>query len=212
MEDFQDCKMDAGEGMIKCPKCNGKKVKRYKGWYSDEILWNLICLKADYSFDELNPSMFLIKIICNQCLGSGIYDWCTNTFVNVNGKFSALEGNLDIYNLTAVSDWPFNSTTHVFIGEFWFSQLVYKKPENLIKICQKRYMGIKLNESVLSMRVRELDNLRDKAVAYNKIIRNCPKDDLNEEVIRNTIARLDLFEFMPDKFAYPGPDDFPADK
>ncbi|MFC1577620.1 hypothetical protein ACFL36_01280 [Thermodesulfobacteriota bacterium] len=191
----------------KCPKCNGQGMKRYRFWLSDLILRNLIYLKAGYPLEALEWSTFVLKIRCPLCDGDGIFDWIKNaTKGHINKKFSKLEGNIDIYWLKAVATWPINSSTHTWI--LVRDTNIYKNSENIIKCSQKRYRGIKLDESVLTMRVRHLELLGNKIEAFYSIVAKLPKKQITKGRVIKEMSSLGLSEFLPDKFAYPGPDDF----
>jgi len=195
-------------GIQKCPKCNGQGVKRYKFWMSDSILRNLIYLKAAYPIEELEWSMILLKIRCPLCDGDGIFDWVKKTTKgHINKKkFKKLNGNMDIYWFMSAGIWPVNSVTHTHydVRDIY----LYKNLENIIQCSQKRYRGIKLNNSVLSMRVRHLEALCNKIDSFYNIVSKLPKKQITKGRIIKEMNLLGLSEFLPDKFVYPGNDDF----
>jgi hypothetical protein len=177
---------------------------------SDTIIRNLIYLKAGYPIEKLAWSMYLLQIRCPLCDGDGIFDW-----IDAPGRghlkrsFNKLEGNMDIYWIKAVPTWHSNITTHT---DFLLKDNnLYKNPANIIKCSQRRYRGIKLNESVLSMRVHHLENLENKIDAFYKRITAMRSNQINRGRIVKEMSSLGLSEFLPDKFAYPGPDDLPVE-
>ena len=196
-------------GIQKCPKCQGQGVKRYKGWSTRFILWNFIRLKAGYPLQELDYSMFLLKIRCPLCGGDGIFDWIKkSTNGHIKRSFASLEGNMDLYQAKAVRNWPLPSSTHNI--HFVSDCKMYNHLDKLIECSQKHYIGIKLNKSVLSMGVRHLEKLCNQMDQFRYIVINLPESEITEERFKEEFVSQGLSKFMPDKFAHPGPDDFPV--
>jgi hypothetical protein len=81
--------------------------------------------------------------------------------------------------------------------------------DKIVELSQERYMGIKLNAKVLAMNPDELGDLYDSVVEYQGYLMALPKREITRNRIRAEITKRGLADFMPDKFAYPGPDDFP---
>ena len=193
--------------METCPKCNGQGKLRHKFWVSGVILHNLILLKANYPLDYLLSSMFVLKIKCPLCDGDGIFDWIKKaTKGHVNRKSKKLIGNMDIYFLKAVESWPPNSTTHT-----WYlcnDNNLYKNLKNILKCSQISYRGIKLNESILKMRVKHLEDLSKKISSFYDTVNSLSKNQITRSRIIKEMSLLGLSEFLPDQFAYPDLDDF----
>jgi hypothetical protein len=72
-----------------------------------------------------------------------------------------------------------------------------------------RHTGIKLNPTVLAFSPDELLDLSKSIVEYDCHLTSLPKQEVTEEVINGELTRRGLGDFMPDKFAIPGPDDYP---
>ena len=152
--------------------------------------------------------MFLVKIRCPLCGGDGIFDWIKKaTNGHIKRSFASLDGNMDLYQAKAVRNWPLQSSTHKI--HFVRDCKMYNHLEKLIECSQERYIGIKLNKSVLSMRVRHLEKLCNQMDQFRNIVTELPESEITEERFKEEFESQGLSEFMPDKFAHPSPDDFP---
>ena len=58
----------------------------------------------------------------------------------------------------------------------------------------------------------ELFALEAKLVRYKVDLDTLPTQEITEDRIREILKHRGLEDFMPDKFAYPGPDDFPSSR
>ena len=190
-----------------CPKCNGKGIMRYKTWESRRVLMGLPALKTDK--ERATGHMWIIRITCPGCDGSGKIDWArTATRGSILDRpFAALEGNMDIYFLRAVESWPRNCQTH----KFRIVRVDYlpEDAEKIVELSQTRYTGIKLNPMVLTLSSDELGELYNLVVEYQGFLMSLPNQEVTEERIKGELTARGLASFVPDKFAYPGPDDFP---
>ena len=122
--------------------------------------------------------------------------------------FKTLDGNIDIYYFRALRSWPKNSLTHRYRAKgFIYSAGHINK---ILKLSRVRHTGIKLNPTVLALRADELLELYNAIVEYHGHLRSLPNQEVTEEVIKAELTRRGLGDFMPDKFAIPGPDDYPT--
>jgi hypothetical protein len=194
-------------GFAVCPKCSGRGFMRYKAWESRRVLLNLLGFKTGEA--RATGSMWLIKITCPGCDGTGKIDWISKPMrgSTLISPFSRLEGNMDLYYFHAIESWPRNCLTHKYSAvRMHYSP---NHVEKIIELSQVRYTGIKLNPKVLAMNPDELDDLYDLVVEYQGYLMALPKREITRNRIRAEITKRGLADFMPDKFAYPGPDDFP---
>jgi hypothetical protein len=72
-----------------------------------------------------------------------------------------------------------------------------------------RYTGIRVTPRLLAASLDELLELYNLLSEYESFLTTLSKEEATEEIIKAEITRRGLAEFMPDKFAHPGPDDFP---
>jgi hypothetical protein len=195
-------------GFQVCPKCNGKGVKRYKVWDSRQILLSLAALKR--GLQRGTGLVWLISIRCPGCDGSGKIDWIIRARRGdiLIRPFTALDGNIDIYYFRALKLWPRNSATHRYRGKGF----TYSAPNinKILKLCHVRHTGIKLNPTVLALSPDELLDLSKSIVEYHCHLTSLPNQEVTEEVIKAELTRRGLGDFMPDKFAIPGPNDYPT--
>jgi hypothetical protein len=197
-------------GFEVCPKCNGKGIMRYKVWESRLVLLGFPLSKTDK--ERATAHMWIIRIKCPGCDGSGKIDWVKTATrgSTLDRPFAALEGNMDIYFSRAVESWPSNCPTHVFK----MAKVGYL-PEHagkIIELSQVRYTGIKLNPVVLTLSADGLNDLYNLVVEYQGYLMSLPGEEVTEQRIRDELTSRGLGDFMPDKFAYPGPDDVPNSK
>ncbi|WP_319408779.1 hypothetical protein [uncultured Desulfosarcina sp.] len=191
----------------KCPKCNGQGKIRYRFWMSEIIVYNLILLKAKYPLHELDWSMYVISIKCPLCDGDGIFDWVKKAMKNnIDKNQRKISGNMDIYWQKAVNTWPLSNNTHT-----WFlcsDSNLYKNPINVINCSQKRYRGVKLNKNVLTMGVRQLEELHNKIINYYKSMNDMQNNLITRKIVIKELQLLELNDYLPDKFCYPNKDDY----
>ena len=190
----------------RCSRCNGQGKIRLRVWESEAIISNLILLKAKYPLDELNNSMFLIKIKCPLCRGDGLYDWIKKAMRSgVNKKQKNINGNMNIYMKIIMKKLRFKNNSHQLITPNVGS--LYKNPINVISCSQKRYMGAKLNNTVLTMRVRELEELFHKIRNFHEAIDRMPISRVTETTVIKEMRLLGLNGYLPDGFGYPTEDE-----
>jgi hypothetical protein len=187
-----------------CPKCKGKEAMEYKVWSSRKILADIRTKKITTQ-SSARP-VDIIKITCSGCNGNGKLDWIQKMKgFKIWEPFAALEGNMEIYYIKAVNSWFPLSRKHRM-----FRNRPYKYPKDISKFIertQERYIGIKLNSTVLDMSHDELFALEIK-LTYYKVDLDClPTLEVTEDRIREILTKRGLSEFMPDKFVHPGPDD-----
>jgi hypothetical protein len=194
-------------GFKVCPKCNGKGIMKYRVWESRWIISNLSRLKNGQDFAP--RAMFNISITCPGCDGSGKSDWISEaTKASIlRTPFAKLEGNMDIYFYRAIESWPPNCPTHKLSRPRVFK--FTKHVDKLLKKSQERYTGIKLNEEMLTLSSHDLSELFDRLFHYEAFLLSLPQDEVTEERIKAELVTLGLRDYMPDRFVYPGPDDFP---
>jgi hypothetical protein len=174
---------------------------------SESIVYNLILLKAKYPLHALGWSMVLIVFKCPLCDGDRVFDWVKKAMKNdVNKKQRKLYGNIDIYWKKAVNTWPLSNNTHNW--SIYNDSNLYKNAVNVINCSQKRYRGIKLNKNVLTMRVRQLEELHNKIINYYKAMDDMPKSRITRTTVFKEMKLLGLNDYLPDKFAYPNRDVF----
>jgi hypothetical protein len=194
-------------GFAVCPKCKGKGVVRYKACESRRVILSLLKLKTGRK--RATDSMWLIEITCPGCDGTGRIDWISRSMrgTTLIRPFASLEGNMDLYYFRAVESWPRNCPTHKYspVRTYYFKD----RMDKIVELSQERYMGIKLNPGVLAMNPDELGDLYDSVIEYQGYLMALPKREITRNRIRAEITKRGLADFMPDKFAYPGPDDFP---
>ena len=194
-------------GIEKCPKCNGQGKIRYRVWDSHSIIGHLIAYKKGDPLDEAFLILRLLKIICPLCGGDGIFDWIKNARRrDVLKDFEILTGNMDIYFATCLNRWipnPTHQTKYIKIFR------MFRKPEKLIELSQGHYTNIKLNNQVLSMSADELHDITLKCFDYSHSLLQVDEDKLSGDKIREIFESVGLSDFAPDKFAYPGPYDYP---
>jgi hypothetical protein len=191
-----------------CPKCDGKGVMRYKVWESRRVLLSLSGPKVGRQ--RVAGGMWIARIICPGCDGSGKIDWVTKATrgPTLSKPFDKLEGNMDIYYMQAVESWPRNRATHKYLV-----QDVHYSPERVTKILelsQVRYTGIKLDPRVLTFNPTRIGKLYNSVLEYQGYLGSIPKQEVTEDRIKKELIRRGLNDFMPDKFAIPGPNDFPT--
>jgi hypothetical protein len=194
-------------GFEVCPKCNGKGVMRYKAWDSRQILLSLAALKR--GLPRGTGLVWVISIECPRCDGAGKIDWVRKAVIGsvLPTPFKALDGNIDIYYFRALKSWPRKSSTHRYraAGIKYSSRHIGK----ILTLSQARHTGIKLNPTVLTLSADELLDLCKSIVEYHCHLTSLPNQEVTEEVIKAELTRRGLGDFMPDKFAIPGPDDYP---
>ena len=194
-------------GFAVCPKCSGRGFIRYKACESRRVILSL--LKLITGRKRATGSMWLIEITCPGCDGTGRIDWISRSMrgSTLIRPFARLEGNMDLYYFRAVESWPRNCPTHKYalVRTHYFREHM----EKIVALSQTRYMGIKLNDKVLAMNPDELDDLYNLVIEYQGYLMALPKREITRNRIRAEITKRGLADFMPDKFAYPGPDDFP---
>jgi len=196
------------EGLEKCPKCKGQGKIRYRLWDTHSIIGHLIAYKRGECLDETIFYLKLIKISCPLCRGDGIYDWIkVTTQFDVAKAFKIASGNMDIYYLKCVDKW-FPNATHQ-VKDIKVNR-IFRQPEKLIELSQRHYVGIRLNNRLLSMSAEELNDLTKKCFKYKFILMGLEESELTGDKIKEILESIGLSEFVPDKFAYPGPYDYPS--
>ena len=196
-------------GIEQCPRCKGQGKRRYRLWDNETVVENLIRIKKGVPIDELAWSMWLIIIRCPLCDGEGLYDWVRRTTKgHVSEEFSKHEGFMELYWAKAVEHWPSNSNTHTWL--YMRDTPLYRHPEKLIECAQKRYRKIKLNQEVLSFGLSQLRDLRKRIKNCYKNLMKIPGPKVTENLFFSEFKSFGLSDYMPDKIAHPGPDDFPV--
>ncbi|PQP32823.1 hypothetical protein C6A36_02445, partial [Desulfobacteraceae bacterium SEEP-SAG10] len=74
----------------------------------------------------------------------------------------------------------------------------------------KNYVGIRLNDRLLSMSAEELYELTEKVFKYKSALMDIDESELTGSKIKEVLESIGLTDFVPDKFAYPGPYDYPS--
>ena len=191
----------------KCPKCKGQGKIRYRVWDSHSIIGHFIAYKRGDNLDEAFLNLQLLKILCPLCDGDGVYDWIrAATRKDVIKDFEILTGNMDIYFAKCLNRWIPNPTHKTR----WIKvKGMFRDPEKLIELSQKHYTNIKLNNQILSMSADELHDITVKCYDYYHSLLKVYEDKLTGNKIREILESVGLSEFAPDKFAYPGPYDYP---
>lgn len=196
------------EGFEKCPKCKGQGKIRYRLWDTHSIIGYLIAYKRGACLDDTIYHLKLIKILCPLCNGDGIYDWVkVATQSDVAKAFKIASGNMDIYYLKCVDKWFPNPTHQV---KYITVNRLFRQPDKLIEISQKNYVGIRLNDRLLSMSAEELYELTEKVFKYKSALMDIDESELTGSKIKEVLESIGLTDFVPDKFAYPGPYDYPS--
>lgn len=196
------------EGSEKCPKCKGQGKVRYRLWDTHFIIGYLIAHKKGEYLDKIFFQLKLIKISCPLCRGDGIYVWVkVATQSEVAKEFEIASGNMDIYLLKCVDKWFPNATHQV---KYIKVNMISRQPEKIIELSQRHYEGIKLNNRLLSMSAEELYDLTEKCFKYKFALMGLAESELTGSKIREILESIGLSEFVPDKFAYPGPYDYPS--
>ena len=181
---------------------------KYKVWKSRSIVWNLFRVRKIREEKRLGYNR-MIAIVCAGCDGTGKIDWIVNARrETLRRPFVKLEGNMDIYYFRAVKSRPILCKTHQYTstGTNYYAEEIVQKA---VKQSQKRYRGIKLNPTVLSMSWQELRTMSRSLEQYEDYLHSLPAQEIDEEIIKTKLTSLGLGDFMPDKFAVPGPDHFP---
>lgn len=194
-------------GFAVCPKCNGRGFMRYKVWRSAGVIMGLLRIKDGNDLGMAH--VLIIRITCPGCDGSGIIDWVmrANRGETLIRPFIKPEGNMDIY-LRALQLWLLNSPTHYCREtEITFSA---KKVEKISELSRVRYTGIRLTSRLATLSHDEVFDLFQSLTLYEGFLSFLSKENLTEEELKAELTRRGLAEFMPDKFAYPGPDDLPS--
>jgi rRNA maturation protein Nop10 len=194
-------------GSLVCPKCGGKGVMRYRVWESRWVICNIRKLKLGENF--VHKGMWTLRITCPGCGGSGTIDWIQNVLKGdtLVRPFAALEGNMDIYLYRAMRRWRRNNVTYKLVRPKDYK--FFNHIERLIGRTQERYTGIKLDPVVLTFNPDELGDLFDLVSDYETTMVYLPRREVTEDRIRDELKIRGLDGFMPDKFAYIGPDEFP---
>jgi hypothetical protein len=194
-------------GIEKCPKCKGQGKIRYRVWDSHSIIGHFIAYKRGYNLDEAGLNLELLKILCPLCGGDGNYDWIMNAMRrDVLKDFKFVTGNMDIYFAKCLNKWvpnPTHQTKWIKVNRMFIN------PEKLIELSQEHYTNIKLNKHVLSMSAGELHEITIKCFEYSTLLLQVDEDKLTGNKIREIMESVGLSDFAPDKFAYPGPYDYP---
>jgi len=191
----------------KCPKCKGQGKIRYRVWDSHSIIGHFIAYKRSRNLDQSYLNLKLLKIVCPLCGGDGLYDWIKNARrKNIIKDFKILTGNMDIYFGKCLNKWIPNPTHQMQ----WIRVYgMFRDPEKLIELSQKHYTNIKLNNQILSMSADELHDITEKCYDYSHSLLKVYEDKLTGSKIREIFESVGLVDFVPDKFAYPGPYDYP---
>lgn len=193
------------EGLEKCPKCNGQGKIRYRLWDTHSIMRDLIAYKRGKCLDNTTIYLELLKITCPLCRGDGIYDWVKlATQSDVAKTFEIVSGNMDIYYRKFLNKGFQNATRQMKIIMVY---KMFRQPEKLIELSQKHYVGIRLNNRFLSMSVEELADLIEKSFKYKPALAGLKESELTDSKIIEILKSIGLSEFVPDKFAHPGPYD-----
>ena len=191
----------------KCPKCKGQGKIRYRVWDSHSIIGHLIAYKRGHNIDQAFLNLLLLKILCPLCGGDGIYDWVrATTRGDINKNFEILTGNMDIYFAKCLNKWIPNPTHQT---EWIKVYGMFRNPEKLIELSQVHYTNIRLNNHLLSMSADELTEITKKCFEYSHSLLQVDEDELTGNKIREIFESVGLSDFVPDKFAYPGPYDYP---
>jgi hypothetical protein len=150
----------------------------------------------------------LLKIVCPLCGGDGLYDWIKNARRrDVLKDFKILTGNMDIYFRLCLNKWVPNPTHQMQ----WIKVYgMMRNPKKLIELSQRHYTNIKLNEQILFMSADELTDITEKCFDYAYSLLKVYEDQLSGNKIREIFESVGLADFAPDKFAYPGPYDYPS--
>jgi hypothetical protein len=193
-------------GFAACPKCSGRGFMRYKVWDSIGVIMNLLGIKEGDDRGEV--PVFTVRITCPGCDGSGIIDWIwrANRGETLKRPFVKPEGNMDICFRT-LQLRSFYSPTHYCLPRL--ITFPARKVDKILELSQVRYSGIRLTPRLLAASLDELRELYSSLLEYEGFFRTLSKEEVTEEIIKAEITKRGLAEFMPDKFAYPGPDDFP---
>jgi hypothetical protein len=188
-----------------CPKCSGRGFMKYKVWRSVAVLHYLCSVKMG---DELGVAQtYIIRITCPGCDGSGIIDWVrrANRGETLIRPFVKPEGNMDIY-LRPTPAWSNSPTKSCRLENFSFSA---RSVEKILELSRVRYSGIRLTPRLSALSLDELRELHSSLSEYEGFLVFLPDQEVTEERIKAELTNRGLADFMPDKFAYPGPDDFP---
>ena len=79
----------------------------------------------------------------------------------------------------------------------------------MIELSQEHYTNINLNNQILSMSADELHDTTVKCFDYAHSLLAVDEDELTGSKIQEILESVGLSDFVPDKFAYPGPYDYP---
>jgi hypothetical protein len=190
-----------------CPKCKGQGKIRYRIWDSTQIIDHFIRYNEGASLDNTSLTLELLKINCPLCDGDGFNDWVRVTRRgNVLKNFKIVKGNMDIYRMKCL---PYGVPNPKYHRECIEIYRMFQKPEKLIELSQRHYINIKLNKKILSMSTGELSDVRDKCFRYERELFHLKGNDLTGNELRKIFKSIGLSDFLPDKFAYPGPYDYP---
>jgi hypothetical protein len=160
--------------------------------------------------EDLNETIFhlkLVKISCPLCRGDGICDWVKKAMLSdVEKSFRIAAGNMDIYFLKCVDKWIPNATHQT---RYITVHRMFQNPEKLIELSQRHFIGIKLNNLLLSMSAEELHDISVKCFDYKSDLMGLKESELTGSKIKKILDSIGLSDFVPDKFADPGPYDYP---
>jgi hypothetical protein len=195
-------------GLVNCPKCIGQGKIRYRVWDSHAIIGHFIAYKRGAFLDNVGLNLKLLTIICPLCGGDGIYDWIKAiTRKDILANFKILSGNMDIYSRKCLNKWVPNPTHQMQ----WIKVYgMFRNPKKLIELSQRHYTNIKLNNKILSMSADELTDITKKCFDYSHLLLKVDEENLTGNKIREILKSVGLSDFAPDKFAYPGPYDYPS--
>ena len=189
------------DGLKKCPKCDGSGKKEYIYFQIGTVIENLSLLKKGKAIQSLSYSARQIRIICPFCDGTGTVDWINwARRQNFNKPFSNLEGCLDIF----LDRYPFYQCYNMPLErngvEIIDDLSEYSNPEKIIKLSRERYdEPLKLNNDFLAMDSAELERIGG-IINWHHLEVTKP---YTEEKILNYLGKSDLYQYKPDKFAYP---------
>ncbi len=181
-----------------CPKCNGKGGKKYKVYDISNILTGIANIKKGESLRYVRDPVYWMIFPCFLCEGTGNVDWIILVRKgHLKKAFSDYEG----CHITISESFLF-ATKSYYDGKSKFKNL-----KKLIESSRKRYDGpLKLNMSILDKDAEELlEIVKEIEYFWDEIFYHSPYEDY----IDNWLRANGLYQYKPDKYAYPKAHDYP---